>query len=52
MEASRQPRWRSSEHFMFGSRVGFRDRQIERRCFRLDQMQDGELANTAFMLMD
>jgi len=27
--------------FMFGSRWGFRGRRIERRHFRLDQIQDG-----------
>jgi len=27
--------------FMFGSRVGFRGRRIQRRHFRLDQIQDG-----------
>jgi len=28
-------------HFMFGSRWGFRGRRIERRYFRLHQIQDG-----------
>jgi len=27
--------------FMFGSRVGFRGRQIERRYLRFEQIQDG-----------
>ena len=28
-------------HFMFGSRVGFRARRIERRYLRFEQIQDG-----------
>jgi len=28
-------------HFMFGSRVGFQGRQIERRYLRFEQIQDG-----------
>ena len=28
-------------HFMFGSRVGFRGRGIERRYLRFEQIQDG-----------
>ena len=28
-------------HFMFGSRVGFRKRRIERRYLRFEQIQDG-----------
>ena len=28
-------------HFMFGSRVGFRGRRIERRYLRFEQIQDG-----------